>query len=228
NISTNRLKKDKMYKPLKGYPFVYRRKEFNILNPLWMPEEQLDNIRNIELIIGEYKESLFDKLSITQKNIDTIQSTLSEMMGYYETEKEKRNFLELTVEVLVNGNIEVDDIEDESIRNILYIEDDEFKRNEPNISFGHFGIYNNHYLYLTSNRQQLVNIPNNFKCEFIGKRNNEYITKKIKKMCFDFKEYFNVTEIGTYTIYKDEKPFRKITSYYKFDFQISDERDLLS
>ena len=51
-----------------------------------MQEEQIDDIQNIELIIGEYKESLFDKLSITQKNIDTIQNTLSEMMGYYKTE----------------------------------------------------------------------------------------------------------------------------------------------
>ncbi|CAG8468216.1 10126_t:CDS:1, partial [Scutellospora calospora] len=118
NVSTYRLKKDKMYKPLKGYPFVYRRKEYNPWNPLWIPEEQLDNIRNIELIIGEYKELLFDKLSITQKNIDIIQSTLSEMMGYYKTEEEKKDFLKLTVEVLVNGNIDVDDIEDESIKNM--------------------------------------------------------------------------------------------------------------
>ena len=83
-----------------------------------MQEEQIDDIRNIELIMGEYKESLFDKLSITQKNIDTIQNTLSEMMGYYKTEQEKKSFLVLTVEVLVNANIDVDDIEDESIKNM--------------------------------------------------------------------------------------------------------------
>ncbi|CAG8718641.1 3214_t:CDS:2, partial [Scutellospora calospora] len=65
NISTYRLKKDKIYKPLKGYPF----------------------------------------------------STLSEMIGYYKTEEEKKDFLKLTVEVLVNGNIDIDDIEDESIKN---------------------------------------------------------------------------------------------------------------
>ena len=47
--------------------------------------------------MGEYKESLFDKLSITQKNIDTIQNTLSEMMGYYKTEKEKRNFFDASL-----------------------------------------------------------------------------------------------------------------------------------
>ncbi|CAG8566291.1 11353_t:CDS:2, partial [Scutellospora calospora] len=118
HISTYRLKKDKMYKPLKTYPLVYRKKGYSPFNPLWMQEEQLDEIRNIELIIGEYKESLFDKLSITQKNIDTIQSTLSEMMGYYKNENEKRDFLNLIVKVLVNGNIDVDEIEDESIRNI--------------------------------------------------------------------------------------------------------------
>ncbi|CAG8588360.1 5212_t:CDS:1, partial [Scutellospora calospora] len=94
------------------------RKEYNSWNLLWILEEQLDNIQNIELIISEYKELLFNKLSITQKNIDTIQSILSEMMRYYKTKKEKRNFLELTVEVLVNGNIDVDDIEDISIKNM--------------------------------------------------------------------------------------------------------------
>ncbi|CAG8646637.1 5909_t:CDS:1, partial [Scutellospora calospora] len=82
-----------------------------------MQEEQIDDIQNIELIIDEYKESLFDRLSFTQKNINIIQNILSEMMGYYKTEDEKKIFLELTVEVLVNSNIDVDDIEDDSIRN---------------------------------------------------------------------------------------------------------------
>ncbi|CAG8632755.1 9508_t:CDS:2, partial [Scutellospora calospora] len=117
-ISIPRLKKDKIYKKLKGYPLIYRKKKYSSWNPLWIQEEQIDDIQNIQLIIGEYKESLFDKLSITQKNIDIIQNTLSEMIGYYTTENEKRNFLDLTVKILVNGNIDVEDIEDDSIRNM--------------------------------------------------------------------------------------------------------------
>src|SRR5207253_9757750 len=118
NISTIRLKKDKTYKKLRGYPLIYRKKEYSPWNLLWMQEEQIDDIQNIELIMGEYKESLFDKLSITQKNINTIQNTLLEMMRYYKTEQEKKSFLVLIVEVLVNANIDVDDIEDESIKNM--------------------------------------------------------------------------------------------------------------
>ncbi|CAG8602328.1 972_t:CDS:2, partial [Scutellospora calospora] len=201
NISINRLKKDKTYKQLKTYPLIYRKKKYSPWNLLWMQEEQIDDIQNIELIIDEYKESLFDKLSITKKNINIIQNTLSEMMGYYKTEDEKRNFLELTVEVLVNSNIDVDDIEDDSIRNI----------NEPNINFGHLGINKNYYLYLTFKHQQLDNIPTNFRYEFIEKE----IIQKIEKTCYNSKEYFNISKIGTYIIYKDDKIFRKITSHYE-------------
>ena len=34
NISTIRLKKDKTYKKLKGYPLIYRKKEYSPQNPL--------------------------------------------------------------------------------------------------------------------------------------------------------------------------------------------------
>ncbi|CAG8579428.1 6825_t:CDS:1 [Scutellospora calospora] len=109
----------------------------------------------------------------------------------------------------------------------IYYNNQKFMRIEPNkFNFGHSNINGEHYLCLTFNHQQLDKIPDNFRCEFIKKNSlNNETTRNIEKTTYCFKEYFNITEIGTYSIFKDEKIFRKITTYVHWDFDINEEEE---
>ena len=85
-------------------------------------------------------------------------------------------------------------------------------RIEPRkFSFGHSAINGEQYLYLTFKHKKLDIIPDNFRCEFI--KNNILGKRKIEKTCYTLQEYFNITEISTYIIYKDDKLFHKIITY---------------
>ena len=90
-------------------------------------------------------------------------------------------------------------------------------------SFSLLDINGEHYLYLTFKHKQLDIIPDNFRCEFI--KNNILDKEKIEKTCYNLKEYFNITDIGAYIIYKDNKLFHKITSYIKWDYDIKEEEE---
>ncbi|CAG8583399.1 6019_t:CDS:1, partial [Scutellospora calospora] len=81
-----------------------------------------------------------------------------------------------------------------------------------------------HYLYLTFNYQQLGKIPDDFRCEFIKK--NSLNSKIVEKTTYCLQEYFNITEIGTYSIFKGEKIFHIITTYIHWDYNIKEEEDL--
>jgi len=89
-------------------------------NPLGFPEEKIDAIASINIIINEYKKSLADIFEITQKNIDIIQQTLSDMMLNYSTENEKKEFLDVITEVLINADLEIDQIKQVEIKNMFY------------------------------------------------------------------------------------------------------------
>jgi hypothetical protein len=111
----------------------------------------------------------------------------------------------------------------------IYYNDQKFMRIEPNnFSFGCSDINEGHYLCLTFKCQQLDKIPDNFRCEFIKKNSlNSETVRKIEKTSYSLKEYFNITEVGTYIIYKDDKLFRKITTKCIWDYDIDeDEEDL--
>ncbi|CAG8780592.1 11764_t:CDS:1, partial [Cetraspora pellucida] len=79
-------------------------------NPLGFPKEKIDAIASVNIIINEYKKSLADIFKITQKNIDIIQYTLLDMLLNYNTENEKKEFLDVVTEVLINADLEIEDI----------------------------------------------------------------------------------------------------------------------
>ncbi|CAG8676124.1 2659_t:CDS:2, partial [Cetraspora pellucida] len=117
-ISRERLKKRKDFRKLKKHPMIFVPSSISWQNPLEFPEEKIDVIASIKIIIDEYEKSLANIFDITQKNIDIIQQSLSDVMQSYNTEKEKIIFLDVVTEVLINADLEVSYIKQEEIKNM--------------------------------------------------------------------------------------------------------------
>ncbi|CAG8835023.1 10911_t:CDS:1, partial [Cetraspora pellucida] len=91
--------------------------EFSFDNPFMFPEEKIDGIASIKVIIDVYKKSLGNIFEISQKNIDLIQQSLSDMMLIYQTEEEKKKFLDIVTDVLINADLQIEDINEIKIKN---------------------------------------------------------------------------------------------------------------
>ncbi|CAG8679548.1 3599_t:CDS:2, partial [Cetraspora pellucida] len=101
-----------------------KRSLLDVLYYKWFSVEKIDVIVSIKVIIDQYKNSLANILDITQKNIDIIQQSLSDMMLDYKTENEKKNFLDVVTEVLINDE-EIEYIKEE-IKNMFNLFDFNF------------------------------------------------------------------------------------------------------
>ncbi|CAG8571835.1 5476_t:CDS:2, partial [Cetraspora pellucida] len=111
-----RLKKRENFRKLRKHPMIFVPANISWQNPLGFPEEKIDVIASINLIITEYKKSLANIFEISQKNIDIIQQTLSDMMLNYNTENEKKEFLDVVTEVLINADLEIEHIKHDEIK----------------------------------------------------------------------------------------------------------------
>ncbi|CAG8625400.1 4969_t:CDS:2 [Cetraspora pellucida] len=119
-ITINRLKKRVNYRKLRKHPMIMVLSQIPWQNPLGFPEEKVDTIASVNIIINKYKKSLADIFEITQKNIDIIQQTLSNMMLNYNTENKKKEFLDVVTKVLINADLEIEDIKHEEIKKMFY------------------------------------------------------------------------------------------------------------
>ncbi|CAG8850920.1 21299_t:CDS:1, partial [Racocetra persica] len=100
------------------YPMLYLPAEFSWDNPLRMDQEKIDIIKSVDFVMIEYKKLLDNILEITEKNTNTIQDSLNQLGLLYETEHDKKNFLNIITEVLVNGK-DAEEINDNNIKEIF-------------------------------------------------------------------------------------------------------------
>ncbi|CAG8655257.1 24539_t:CDS:2 [Cetraspora pellucida] len=92
-ISRKRLRKHDAFRKLRKHLIIFiKASEFLFNNPFMFPEEKINRIASIKAIIDVYKKSLANIFKISQKNIDFIQQSLSDMMLVYQTEEEKKFF----------------------------------------------------------------------------------------------------------------------------------------
>ncbi|CAG8793710.1 9296_t:CDS:1, partial [Cetraspora pellucida] len=91
-ISKERLQKHKNFRKLRKHPMIFVSASISWDNPFKFSVEKINVIASIKVIIDQYKNSLANILDITQKNIDIIQQSLSDMMFDYKTENEKKIF----------------------------------------------------------------------------------------------------------------------------------------
>ncbi|CAG8848801.1 4152_t:CDS:2, partial [Racocetra persica] len=77
--------------------------------------QKIDIIKSVDLVMIEYKNLLANILEIIVENINTIQDSLNQLGLLYKTERDKKNFLNIITEVLVNGK-DVEEINDNNIK----------------------------------------------------------------------------------------------------------------
>jgi hypothetical protein len=98
----------------------------------------------------------------------------------------------------------------------IYYNDQKLLRIEPDLyKIGHLGVNGDHdYLFFSLKNKKLNKIPDNFRCEFNG--------KLIEKSTYEGKEYFEITDIGKYILYKDNNLYHKIYTFKVWEYRIED------
>ena len=110
NMKLPRLKKKSKYNLLETRLRIYLKSTQSFLmNPLGFPEEKIDNIKNIQVIIDQYKKSLNNPFDISKKDIDILQDTLTEFMLNYDNEDDKKKYLDKITRILLKGEIKPED-----------------------------------------------------------------------------------------------------------------------
>ncbi|CAG8628344.1 11023_t:CDS:2, partial [Scutellospora calospora] len=109
NMELPRLKKKSGFN-METRPRIYLKSTQSFLmNPLGFPEEKIDNIKNVQVIIDQYKKSLSNPFDILEKDINTLQDTLTEYMLNYNSEDEKKKYLDKITRILLKGEIKPED-----------------------------------------------------------------------------------------------------------------------
>jgi hypothetical protein len=104
DISRKRLPMRPDYKGPKGYPFIHanvERKIFDFIIPDYVAPmgEVFDQIKNTDLVIEEYKKSLY--VSINQINVEKIRKKILDDMLKLDSVLEKKEYLNMVMKVLV-------------------------------------------------------------------------------------------------------------------------------
>ncbi|CAG8440306.1 789_t:CDS:1 [Scutellospora calospora] len=105
----------------------------------------------------------------------------------------------------------------------IYYKEKLFMKIEPDeYSFGHSGMNDNRgkcdFIILLFKGEEMKEIPNDFRCEFNG--------KPVKKVKYYDKECFDISNVGEYNIYRNDKLYDRITTSlvwtYSFDIDVKD------
>jgi len=121
SMSRRRLPKNPNYKDLIQRPFIHGRRNDGIWTPwdfIAPMGEIIDPIKNIDLVMDEYKKSLLNLLSISKEDFEIIRKTLINHMIKLETGEEKTKFLDKVTKILVTR--ELNDTSDDNDMNDIF------------------------------------------------------------------------------------------------------------
>ncbi|CAG8677416.1 4071_t:CDS:1, partial [Scutellospora calospora] len=110
SIKLPKLKKKSRYNLMETRPRIYLKSTQSFLmNLLGFPEEKIDNIKNIQVIIDQYKKSLNNPFDILENDINILQDTLTEYMLNYNSKDEKKKYLDKITRILLKNEIKPED-----------------------------------------------------------------------------------------------------------------------